>query len=162
MNGGRRRENIPHAAGVTSDSPPAAARPSSWSSQRGQRGGAALRVEVADEGAHLRADRRHGHAGGARGGERLRPGRAGVAQLQPVEAGLSRERAAGDEVVARHEVLLHHEPHTTSLAARNASTRAGESACSVAIVAAPTIPARGPRRLVVICSSRVASGSERW
>ena len=153
---------MPHAAGVTSDSPPAAARPSSWSSSEASAAARRSASKSPMKALDLRADRRHGHAGGARGGDRLRPGRAGVAQLQPVEAGRAGERAAGDEVVARHEVLLHHEPHTTSLAARNASTRAGESACSVAIVAAPTIPARGPRRLVVICSSRVASGSERW
>jgi hypothetical protein len=41
------------------------------------------------------------------------------------------------------------------------STAAGDSTCSIAVIAAPVIPARSPRRLGTMRRSRVASGSER-
>ena len=88
--GGSRRENIPYDAGVMAPRPPSSAITDSCGVHLRHGVPAQVGVEVADEVAHLDADRRHGYAGGGCSPQLGQPGSEGQvarpAQLDAVEA----------------------------------------------------------------------------
>ena len=140
-NGGSRRVNMPHAAGVMTPPPPSAAMPSSWRRRSSSAPRAARGVEVA------RASRRAPGRPWARARARAsRPAPRRVAQLERRRTPPPARSPALGRGIAADEVLLDREPITPRgrAGASSASTLAGSSTCSSASVVTPTTPARVP------------------